>query len=1185
MQPGQQLGKFLLESLVGTGGFGDVWKARDPSLGRLVALKLLRQDDPENAARFLREAQAAAALAHPNIVRVYESGTIGDQPFIAMEFIDGPTLATARGATRETVERIRDAARALHYAHERGIVHRDVKPENLMLEGSRVLVMDFGLARTVHASGLTAAGMAIGTPNFMSPEQARGDLAAIDPRSDVYSLGATLFALLAARPPFEATTLLDILTMIVNDEPPLLRSLLPALDADLETIVHKCLEKEPSRRYPSAEALAADLDRYLRADPIEARASTVLYRLGKSLKRRRGVTLAALGGLSAVLAILLVLVPALRRTEGGLTAAQQQLVDQMRRASDVSLNAVLDLRRSGSLAKMREQGAELDALCRRVSMEMPRLAEPHVRRGRLYRAQLRWSDAIASQDAALKVDPGDRTARFERGLLHYRAYVDHLTTLLSEWRRDQAIALLQDRLRLDQPPVRQLEDDRARFLRRNIEQDFRNLDDAVAIVLLDWLAGGSTWRTRLPDVVREQPDREEAVEVLGRLYSDSGALDDADELYRRGIERDRGYLPFYLARARIFSGRANSLAEGVGDPVPSFRAAVETLDQAAVLGPNEPPILFERGSVYAAWAIFAARGDGDVASLHRHALRDFEHTCALTPTLTAPLIALAGVLQLFASDEFQAGRDPAPYLDVAERRLIQARAIDDSPAVQGRAGYVLTIKAWIRYQQGEDTSALLDAGMALIDVAARAAPEAFQIWQRRAINRHYRAIVAESRGRDPLEFLVAARESLDKALLLDPSSPIALSVKAVTEADIAAWDALQGRPCDDRFESAIRQHDVAVDKGRERATPVAERARTYLRWAVSRISRGLDVGDRLDRADADFTEAIRIAPRASRHWANRGEGATLRALQIAISGRDPTTLLQSAIADLERAIALCPRDEEAFWFRAGARVNLGYWTALRGGDPQAHYLAAEADYDQSLAFNPSRDEVWLRRGQHWVNRGLHLRSRNQDPEPLYKRAAADYERARSINAVRVETWLSEAQLGMNWGSLNASRNIDPRDQYERALSAIDRAILLNGSVDLQHVRRGQILVNRALWTARSGDPTPDFEEALKAYATALTLNDRRDETWLSRAHVRALAYSREGAQTPALEREILDDFAQAATLNPSNSEARWRRAQFHMSRSRWREALDDFAAATKLNPALEPRFARAVEECKRRLAE
>ncbi len=242
MRPGERVGAYVLDSLLGKGGFGEVWKARDEKLDRRVALKLLSGDDDQDRRRFLREAQTAASLSHPNIAAVYD---VGDN-YIAMQLIDGETLKAGPDAVRH----VRDAVRAVAFAHSKGIVHRDLKPANIMVERppvirdsrfeTRVFVMDFGLARQIRpGSSLTASGALLGTPAYMSPEQARGERG--DDRSDIWSLGATLHELASGRPPFEGSDIIEVLVRISEDEP-------PPLPGDLGAIIAKCLEKDPARR-------------------------------------------------------------------------------------------------------------------------------------------------------------------------------------------------------------------------------------------------------------------------------------------------------------------------------------------------------------------------------------------------------------------------------------------------------------------------------------------------------------------------------------------------------------------------------------------------------------------------------------------------------------------------------------------------------------------------------------------------------------------------------------------------------------------------------------------------------------------------------------------------------------------------------------------------------------------------
>ena len=308
--PSARIGRFVRLSKLGEGAMGEVWKAWDAGLNRAVALKLPKGGDEEELARFRREAETAAALAHPNIAAIYEVGVAegpssppdggasrGKRPYIAMQFVEGRTLrAMRRCDRREAARMMRDAARAVHHAHGHRIVHRDLKPENVMVDtAGRVFVMDFGLARSVApVTGLTLSGMMVGTPSYMSPEQARAQ--AVDVRSDVYGLGATFFDLLTGRPPFAGPSVYETVMKVVQDPAPSARSLDASIDEELDAVVAKCLEKEPERRYADAENLAADLDRWLRGEPVTARPVSMARKLAWRFGRQRvAIALAGIG--------------------------------------------------------------------------------------------------------------------------------------------------------------------------------------------------------------------------------------------------------------------------------------------------------------------------------------------------------------------------------------------------------------------------------------------------------------------------------------------------------------------------------------------------------------------------------------------------------------------------------------------------------------------------------------------------------------------------------------------------------------------------------------------------------------------------------------------------------------------------------------------------------------------------
>ena len=290
---GAPFGEFELLGELGRGGMGVVFKARDRSLNRVVAIKMILPGalpGPSELQRFHSEAEAAAKLHHSNIVSVHRVGVIDGRPFYSMDYIEGPSLAQrlAQGPLpgRLAARYLASVARAIHYAHLQGILHRDLKPGNILLDAAdQPHVADFGLAKQLHTdTGQTRTGAVLGTPSYMAPEQAAGRKD-IGPACDVYGLGAMLYELLTGRPPFKAETPLETLMQVIEREAAPPRLLNPSIDRDLETICLKCLAKNTKDRYATAEELAEDLERYLNREAIRARSFNVMARLARTLER------------------------------------------------------------------------------------------------------------------------------------------------------------------------------------------------------------------------------------------------------------------------------------------------------------------------------------------------------------------------------------------------------------------------------------------------------------------------------------------------------------------------------------------------------------------------------------------------------------------------------------------------------------------------------------------------------------------------------------------------------------------------------------------------------------------------------------------------------------------------------------------------------------------------------------
>lgn len=374
-----QFGDYEILGEIARGGMGVVYKARQKRLNRTVALKMILAGTLASAndvKRFYTEAEAAAALEHSGIVPIYEIGEHAGQHFFSMAYIDGQSLQSLLKdgplPVRDAAELLRAIAEAVQYAHDKGIVHRDLKPHNILLDGEgKPKVTDFGLAKRLDSGeGMTSTGDILGTPSYMAPEQARGDLSTIGPLTDVYALGAILYATLTGRPPFQAATLPEALRQVSEQDPVSPRLLNPTTPQDLETICLKCLQKEPRHRYVSCQALADDLGHWLLGEPIKARPIGAVERLGKWTRRNPSTAtlLCALVvvGFAGALAVL----HQLKETKVALGVAKKNAED-FKSATELAERRERDAIKASELAKQESKRAR-EALNRE---EQARVAE------------------------------------------------------------------------------------------------------------------------------------------------------------------------------------------------------------------------------------------------------------------------------------------------------------------------------------------------------------------------------------------------------------------------------------------------------------------------------------------------------------------------------------------------------------------------------------------------------------------------------------------------------------------------------------------------------------------------------------------------------------------------------------------------------------------------------------------
>lgn len=422
-------GDYQLLEEIGRGGQGVVYRARQGSLNRVVALKMIglgRWASQTHLQRFRREAESVASLDHPGVVPIYEIGEHDGACYYTMKLVEGGPLDIA-GALRprRAAEIAAKLARILGYAHERGLLHRDIKPGNILFDAKgEPHLTDFGIARlTERATELTQTSDVLGTPAYMAPEQANGRIGAISPATDIYGLGGVLYQMLTGQPPFAGNSRYEIIRAVMESAPKTPRSEKPEIDRDLQTICLKCLEKEPAQRYPTALALAEDLEHWLRNEPIRARPAGVTRRTYKFVRRNPILS----GSVLFLIIVATVWLAAKEIARENLPTADSTALELFHQARNLFLA-------SGGSNSGKQDMIEASSLLSQAIARDPKFVDAYCELawvdGQLYllghdHTPQRLAEAEAAANTALRLRPSSGEAHLARAQILYRGYLDY----------------------------------------------------------------------------------------------------------------------------------------------------------------------------------------------------------------------------------------------------------------------------------------------------------------------------------------------------------------------------------------------------------------------------------------------------------------------------------------------------------------------------------------------------------------------------------------------------------------------------------------------------------------------------------------------------------------------------------------------------------------------------------------
>jgi tetratricopeptide (TPR) repeat protein/predicted Ser/Thr protein kinase len=785
--------RYEIQGRVGEGTTSVIYRARDRSLQRVLALKVLKETtgfSEIGRQRFRREAQATAGLSHPNLVTVYDVGEEEGRLYFAMELVDGrPLVELLKERTlslRELVAILEKAARGLGVAHRNGIVHRDVKPANILI-GSQgePKVGDFGLAHLIDSTTeLTRSGTPMGTPLYMAPEQVEGRTKDISPRTDVFALGAILYEIAAGRPPYLAETLVELYAKIVREDPAPPRRLNPALPADLETIILKAVDREASRRYATAEEMADDMRRYLDGEPVEARAASPAYRLYRRV-RKAPVVFGLAGALFCLLAAsTLIWFAGGRRLKG----EQELAIRTLREKAQVALDAALDLRRSGRIDLMQRYREVLESAYREAIVRAPDVAEVEYLMGRMERLLMRDDRALDYQNRALRKDPDFSPAIYERIILQSKKYG---SVWLGARTREEA-----ERIQPGLVPMREgLLKDLERLLASRPSAQLRPTHRKAAQGILAYYQSKiPEARAILEEVVREDPLLEEGWETLGlaaRFEAYRAPIEQQEELYARlesyyssALAADRGYVPLWTGRGYARTHLADFLQDRGANPNEMMARAVEDYAEAARLAPGSAEVATARGITYMLRAgIRKARKESPVDEFAK-ADEELARATTLDPAYSKAWFHRGRLRHLWADYARRQGEDPLPNYAEAERLLSEAARLDPySRALQSR-GEVRDERAHHFMNRGENPLPDLQAAEEDYTKALQSAGATSQLYTSRGVTRLRRARLAQGLRDLPAakSACAAALGDFQEAIRLDPSCEARLKGGVMDEA-------------------------------------------------------------------------------------------------------------------------------------------------------------------------------------------------------------------------------------------------------------------------------------------------------------------------------------------------------------------------------------------------------------------
>jgi serine/threonine-protein kinase len=1097
--------------LLGQGGMGRVFLAHDSQLRRDVALKFVRDDDPDHMRRFISEARAQARVSHERVCQVFEVGEVQGRTYIAMQYIDGaPLNQLARELTLEQkILIMREVAEGVHAAHRAGLIHRDIKPSNIMVERSdsgllKPYVMDFGLARD-WKEGMTATGSIMGTPHYMAPEQARGEVARLDRRADVYSLGATLYHLLTGVLPIPGSNSLEVLNNISTTEPRPPRALDKDIPVDLEAIVLKCMEKERSARYDSARALSEELERFLNGEPVLARSPGLWYRLRKRARKHKSLVAVSAGALVLLMLSLGWAGLALRQTERN-AALKVESAELVKSTDDLARHYLLPLHdtsrdregirtwMSGLEARLREADAETAAVI-------------HYALGRGYQALGEEEKALGSLKSAWEGGNKEPHVAYALALVAGRIYQEKLLAVERDFRtqlgreastanrnaaehyrekrkqelesryRSLALAQLEELTRLapgqkaPAPPA---------YLAALLAFHQERFEDAVAH--LDTLGDESirfhTALTLKGDILQASAvqhwNHGDPKEARKRFEAARQAYAEAQNIGRSD--------PFvHYAQARLESAEVDMEVYSQREVEAPVERGLQAVARALKAAPDHYESLVLRARLHRRLAEYLATRGQDAQEAVDTAIDAAKKATTREPHRPEAWMELARCYWRLGRNQQTKTLDPSDWFLEAQKVLAKISQEDRDYEFHRLNGNIH--KVWSDYEAQVPRDSLPN-----LDLAIESYRRAIQLNEESAGNWINLAGAWLARSQrvnspDPLGELERTRQALEKARAVNPHHILLIDYEGMYHEQLARMTWERGGDARPHWKNALARYEQGLSVHDTSESLLLNKGQALAQLAQSEWDHGGDPFDSLARAQAVFEKTCLVAPENYFGYSSLGSLHAWRAMYQLARGEDPTSSVLASVAVYQQAIARVPKHAQSRALLGRSWKLLAAFELERGRDPRKSLAEASAALQGALEVSPKSPEALLQLAEVQGLEALWKARQGKARPEDFAAAAATFQRALALKPKDQNLRLTFGRFHRDQASWRKQTGQEPLPSLEQGLTVAEallaehanwpEALLLRASLNLTRLEVAERPEPRALDQVRK-----DIDQAL-----------------------------------------------------------------------------------------------------------